>query len=726
MKKKCLLTAFFISCLVCASFAQIVLKGKVVDERGQGIPDVNVRLEQTTIGTATNNDGEFLLGNIEDGNYILRVSHVNYQTVTQSINSSEENLLITLKELHLNLNQVVVTGTGTHRRLQDSPVAVEVITAADIKKAGTMTFEETMTMLNPSFNFRPNSMGTNFTLNGLTNKYILILIDGKKMAGDVSENADLSRIDMGRVKRIEIVKGASSSLYGSDAIAGVINIITDQSKDLVNASSMTRVGAHGSFMENLNVDVNTGKFTSASSYQRRQSNGWKLSKYEQDGDGVKETRKEASNKYHTNIFNQKFTYSPTKALSVYAEGSYYNNDLIRPVGKEDAYTYDMYYKDYNFGLGGKYLLGKSSYVSLDMYADNYEYGKSYTVETGNFAVGDDEMTKRQKLYNANLKGVFADGTNNKLTVGMDYMLDYMKNPESLEQPEQLFTYAVYLQDEIRLFKKFQLLPGFRYVYNEKFKSKVTPKLSAMYSLGKLNIRATYAAGFKTPTLQELYYERESKGAVTLGNPNLKPENSDYYALNLEFNHKRISVSISGYINDVENIIVRESLPLIDEDKENGIKNRYTYQNVDKARVKGWDFNLNTYIGYGFSAGFAYNFTDPRDKGTGKLLNESVKHAASVRTGWGHTWNKYTLGVNLTGRIQGRKYFGGGDEDAVKYTLWNLTTNHTIASVGNFSFEGQLGIDNIFDFVDDRPFGVKYATLNPGRSVFASVLIRFRK
>lgn len=92
-------------------------------------------------------------------------------------------------------------------------------------------------------------MGSYFTLNGMSNKYILILVDGKKVAGDVSNNTDLSRIDMSRVKRIEILKGAASALYGSDAIAGVINIITEQPKDPISVQSKTRFGGESSFSQ---------------------------------------------------------------------------------------------------------------------------------------------------------------------------------------------------------------------------------------------------------------------------------------------------------------------------------------------------------------------------------------------------------------------------------------------------------------------------------------------
>ena len=107
--------------------------------------------------------------------------------------------------------------------------------------------------------------------------------------------------------------------------------------------------------------------------------------------------------------------------------------------------------DYNIGLGGKYFLDKGAYLSLDLYMDNYEYNKLYTVaqvdgKDTTFRIGDEELTKRQKYYNGNLKGVFRVGDYNKFTVGTEYVDDYMKNPGSLDEPKEIYTLALYAQD----------------------------------------------------------------------------------------------------------------------------------------------------------------------------------------------------------------------------------------------------------------------------------------
>ena len=135
------------------------------------------------------------------------------------------------------LNPVVVTGTGTHQRLKNTPAPVSVITANEIKRAGITDFQEALTRMVPSISFRPNAMGSYLMMNGLSNKHVLILVNGRKVTGDITGNIDLNQIDMTRIKRIEVLNGAASSLYGSDAIGGVINIITNEPKDVVAFSS---------------------------------------------------------------------------------------------------------------------------------------------------------------------------------------------------------------------------------------------------------------------------------------------------------------------------------------------------------------------------------------------------------------------------------------------------------------------------------------------------------
>ncbi|MCE5226396.1 MAG: TonB-dependent receptor, partial [Porphyromonadaceae bacterium] len=533
---------------------------------------------------------------------------------------------------------------------------------------------------------------------------------------------------------IEILKGAASSLYGSEAMGGVINIITDQPKNLINITSETRYAEENQFDQTVNLDINTGKFGSFTSYNRRQADGWQLNKqtvtYDSKGnEKLTDTDKQASDKFYSNVINQHFTYTATKALSFYARGSFYNKENDRPVTE---YDYNLAYQDYSLGLGGKYLLGNANYLSLDLYNDNFEGTKEYikdvTDKKGNVttANGTSALNKRQHYYNANLKGVFKAGDFNKITIGTEYVNDKLKNPEALSGDKQVYTLALYSQDEIKLWQKLQAVVGLRYVYHETFKSKLTPKVSLMYSPGALNFRATYSSGFRAPSLEELYYNKEKNGTLSAGNINLKPEKSNYFSLNGEFINRLFSLSATAYVNKLNNLITSKQVDLTEADVANGISKRTEYQNVDKAQVKGVDVSINSYLGYGLSLGGSYSFADAKDTNTKTRLPRSVKHSGSINTNWNKTWDSYTLNINLAGRLQSERYETGSYGNAPDYQLWNLSTRHTFNNLKNFILEPGIGVENIFNYRDDRPYNSNYATLSPGRTFYVSLLLKFRK
>lgn len=726
MKKRFLTTVLLGMYVVMSAFAQMTLSGKVVNVKtGKPIEGANVRLEQTTIGCATNAKGEFMMKNIPDGNYVMRTSCLDYSVVTQNISESRRNMVIKLEESAVNLDQVVITGTGTHHKLKDSPVPIEVISQKELKNANVGNVEDALLKLAPSISFQSTSMSNNIYMNGLSGKYVLVLIDGKKVAGDISGNVDFSRINIANVKRIEILKGAASALYGSDAMAGVINIITDKSKNLLNVMSNSRISSHGRFTQSLNADVNTGKFSSHTSYQRQQSNGWKLSDYELDKKGnLVETDKQVAYKSFTNDINQSFTLRATEKLSFDLFGTYstYDND------RAPAVNYDIVHKTYQYGGSAKYLLPHASYLEATATTTNFRSYYDYTKDTKPYKAGERMKSKDQDYTNATLKGVFNLGNYNTLNTGFDYVGDALKSTGTSvlgnNENKSIYTLAFYAQDEIRIANFLRVIAGFRYIYHETFKNRLNPKLSVMYQYEGLNLRASYSSAFRAPTLQQLYAISEKNGKITEGSTNLKPETSNFYDLNAEYNHQYFSVSVSAYWNEIRNLIDYKELDLTPEDEASGITSRKRYSNIGKARIKGIDASFSVRPGAGFSFGASYNYTDAKDRLTNTPLERSVKHSGSCNVGWTKTWDIYTLNVYVNGRYQGTRYSETYDP-APAFQMWDLSTRHTIR-LKAFTLEPGIGIDNIFNYRDDRPYNNHYATNNPGRAVYASLLVRFKQ
>ncbi|WP_288205480.1 TonB-dependent receptor [uncultured Parabacteroides sp.] len=756
MKKKCLLTAVF-SWIVVSMFAQTALKGKVVNaETNEPVVGANIRIDHSLAGCTTNGKGEFNISNLPEGTHTLSVTHVSFLPQKYTADSQDENILIKMNESYINLGQVVITGTGTHRRMTNSPVPIQVITAKDLGNANVTNLEDALVKLTPNVTTMTNGMGTTLSLNGMNEDYMLLLENGKRLTGDDR----YTRINIANIKRIEILSGAASALYGSDAIGGVINIITDDTKNAVNVSNYTHYTSKGRFSENINADVNAGKFSSYTSYQRREADNWQVNDLDENG---YKTGRPMSTGFLSDNISQRFAYNATDRLSFYVRGNYYDYNTRRPEtatyfkkGKKkdengnpiyeetQAYTYNMAHETYTYGAGAKYMINKSAYIDADFFADNYTSKYDYFLKTGDFERGDKETRKETTYYDATVKGIFKPNTWNKVSTGIEYINENFRSQSDNISFKSMYTIALFAQDEITILRNLQAVLGVRYLYNENFKNYATPNVALMYKLKGFNFRASYATGFRSPTLSQLYATDESKTSsrYTIGNPDLKPEKSNFFSLNGEYTCSRFSISATGFYNDIKDMI--DYRVLSDEEihqmgldelheKFSTIRQR---DNVNRAKIKGISVNANIYAGAGFTVGGGYIYTDSeaktleRDSKTGTDIvvitpvDKSVKNAANVHARWDHDWNNYHLNVNLSGHIQGERYSSTYGY-APKYQQWDLNTRHSF-NLDAFILEPGIGIENLFNNRDDRPWNSNFSTINPGRAVYVSLAVKFKK
>lgn len=287
-----------------------------------------------------------------------------------------------------NLNPVVVTGSGHHQRLKSTATPVHVMSKREIQEQGITTFDKALTRMMPQTSMAPNSMGTFLRLNGLGNKYILILINGQKVTGDISNNVDLNRIDMSRIERIEVLDGAASSLYGSDAIAGVINIITSQPTDaLVHVHNDLKVSGKGVLTETVGLDIYKNGFGSYTTFTHDRADSYQNNNLEYVKGSDTETQETIAplyTGYRSNVVSQKFTYKPNKKLAFNAGLSYSYKITDRPETREDVTggtDYEMRYKGFRWNLGGIYKFSRRNSLQADFTVDRFRYGKEYDVAT---------------------------------------------------------------------------------------------------------------------------------------------------------------------------------------------------------------------------------------------------------------------------------------------------------------------------------------------------------
>lgn len=649
----------------------------------------------------------------------------------------------------MELNPVVVTGTGTYHRADNSPVAVRVVSAKDIKDVQATSIQDALSKLTPNITTHTNGMGTFVNFNGVSDDYMVILENGRRLSGDDR----WSRISLDNVKRIEIFSGAASALYGSDAIAGVINIITDDGRKEVEASSRTKVMSHGRMDQDVNVDVNAGKLSSQTSYNYRQADNWQVNHYQEfietDADGsehsvLKLNGRPMSQGFNSHNLSQKFDWRFNDSWSMYVRGNYYDHETARPQNamaftqkkttdkatgetkysytSKPAYTYDLHHNTYLYGAGARWSPNERVHMYLDVYSDNYESSYDYWQTDEKEAW--EETRKRTHYVNETLKGIFRLADWNKLSGGIELVQESLNSESDNISGATTYTYNVFAQDEVNIVKGLEAVVGARYTYNSNFGSRFTPNIGLFYHIAGFRFRASYAGGYRTPTLSQLYATDQAKtnSRYTINNPSLRAEKSHFGNVCIEYGNKWMNVSVGGFINKITDMInyrtltqdeIDASPELTELHKEwSTIRQR---ANIDNARLRGISTNVKFITPFGLAIGGGYTFTDGE-------VDKAVRHVGNANVTYDHTWKRYHLNVALNGHIQGRRFsstYGYADG----YSQWDLNTRHTI-TLKHFVLEPGIGIENIFNKVDNSYWNSNYSTISPGRSVYVSLAMRY--
>lgn len=648
-----------------------------------------------------------------------------------------------------NLNPIVVTGNGHHEYLRSSTTPVHVLPQREIQKQGTSTFTDILTRMAPNISFMPSATGSFLRMNGLSNKYILILVNGKKMMGDISGNVDIDRINMGQIKRIEVLNGAASALYGSDAMGGVINIITDFPKNqLVNVNTHSRVSGKGVFSQSANVNVNYKGFGSYTSYKHDEADSYRMNDYEYvDGKGESpETQLTHAMQflgYHSDVINQRFTYESFKNMSFYADLGISWKMTDRP-RKEEGWTggfdYELRTRATRWGAGTMYKFTRKHSLQMDLISDHWHYGKEYMVDDGDFSI-----TKKQKMYNVEIKDIHKHTAHSTTIVGATWRNDFLM-ATSGNVDNHAYIMSLFGQHDMQIIDHLQATIGLRYDKHQTFGSNITPKITMMYAPEHFNFRVGYSKGFRAPGLDEVYYHyvnpsMAGRVVVTFGNKDLKPEKNDYYSLSASYYNQRLTLTATGYVNHINKMIIKDNVKIGAAEKElllrefpdelnetlvNKMSTFGQYKNSDEGLIRGFSLNAsyNLTNDLNITANYAYTYARSKTDGAWREIERSLRNVVTFAADYNHTWGNYHLNVNMNGRFQSRTPFPAY-EDAPGFGLMNINTTHTF-SLKRLTLSPSLGIDNILDKVDRRIDTSKrrYALITPGRMVVVGIKLNF--
>jgi outer membrane receptor for ferrienterochelin and colicins len=585
-------------------------------------------------------------------------------------------------------------------------VVTRLITRYDIKIADATNIQDMLIQEIPGLEFGlAMTQETSLNMSGFGGNAVLFLVDGERMAGETMDNVDYNRMNLDNVGRIEIVKGASSALYGSNAVAGVVNIISRENLDPWTANANTRYNSFGHEWRNgASFSFNTEKWNSQTSFQQTSMDPVNLPKaYSSEEVAIELMKKAQGLPYNESVlkddsnisrlFGQKtynvkerLSWRATDHLTLIGRGGYFFRSSERD-------TYEYHFKGYSAGLKGRYIWNHDRHLELSYAYDQYD--KANFLPDGT-RTHDHDYSNQQHVVHALYSHSF--GKNN-LIVGADYMHDYLTTYQFIDN-------AHHAQDNIDGFAQFDwnitdrlnVMGSIRYDYfSASSKKALTERLAVVYKFPWMTFRANYASGFRAPTLKEMFmhFDMGNMGYMIIGNPDLEPEKSHNFNIAIERQNR---IRNSGVLNGIYNFTFMGYCNMFDKrittigDTYEGMPSAL-YWNEDGVNVWGVDVSLGHYFDWGLTIKLNYSWLHETGNVIYSEFSQPRSHSLTWRIGYGHRFSPYyALDAALSGRSQGKPQSGDTNVDQ-GYTIWKLMLQHHVWHGINVN----TAIDNLFNY-----------------------------
>ena len=665
-------------------FAEDKIKGMVKDSKNQKpISDVNIYLKKSRTGTTSDENGEFVLDIKNDKDELeIEFSHVAYESVF-IYGWNKDFIEIEMNEVFLQLDDIVVTSMKCEYNLSNVPIYTEIINKSAIRQSGAVTLSDLMEQT-PGISKNYDVHGSfDYNLLGLDSKYILILKDGNPITGKFNDKVDLDQIMVSNTDRIEIIKGPGSALYGTEAMGGVINIISDKNikknKVEVQLRKISYEDDIKKFQNGSSGDVLSltyGKsykafeFQSSILSQRLRKNGSnndlgkdKIDKLNIDG----QLGWESSNE--KNEVNIRFIYfDQLDGAKELTSTGYLVSSNSTNIDRKDIKV------DY------KKIINKNVTFFQNISSSHYsrEYNQS-GIDSTFFRLN---MAK-ESLIDYEAKINFNTSVYNWIA-GFEYSEPGYNNMRLRDTTHRRTLKGLFLQNQYMMSEKINLVTGFRSdIYNKKIV--YNPRIALMFNFNKkIKYRLSYGEGFRVPSILETFIDfyNIDQGYMVKGNPNLKPEKSKGLTFNLDFSgNNRFRLNFLGYYNIFTNKISTEQ-----QTNAAVSPTSFSYQNISEATFKGFEIFSDFILDNTSTIRLNLNLRESNDE-NGMELPRTIP----VSTGINYTQNiqRYRLRLILNYSYNRRT------KSVSSFEILDLRLNKKISK--NFSLN--IGIKNIGNFTD---------------------------
>lgn len=708
------------------------LAGRVSDEDGEALPSATVVIQELSLGTSTRTDGTFRISDILAGTHVVRVSMIGFETQEHRIDltaGETARLDVRLRSADYHFERdVVVTATRTEQAVATAPASVSVVSGQDLSQRPVGDLTDAIRDL-PGISLSAGTQGRRaIQIRGMESSYTLILVDGKRVNSSEAvfrhNDFDIGMLPVESIERIEVVRGGMSALYGSEALGGVINVITKPATRAWHTSIGTEIqsptsGSGGNeYRANLHAAgaLIPGRLslTLNGGYSHRNEwHGWPDTP-QLDSDGEPVTRPDGTlvNRRDLATLEGRDDHSGRVKLGWTASE---NHTLEAEVGHAHQTRFGEYYIR---GWGDADARVRRNDVVLTHRA---ELGRVHSEirSYGERVVTDDDLVQRNIVVEGNAN--VALGRHHLTTGAEARRVDLTAPQEFLTGAASVHQQAFFVQNEYELTSSIKLLGGARLDHHQTFGLHLTPRVYGVYSLSDaVTIKGGVGTAFKAPTLRQISDDsvvRSCRGAcLIVGDDGLSPETSTNIEASINLDTRAYGGSVAFFNNDIENLIDTPRGSGVDPigiDPETQLP-MFVPRNVNQARIRGIETTARVRLGrFGRFTG-NHTLLDARDLDEDQRLDYRPRHALSGKV-------DAILADRVAAFVRGQ-YVGtqtSGDLVLDSYAMFDVGANVELGD----GLWLNLGIQNVANTRTDDA-DENYSFVERGRTISAGMTARF--
>ncbi len=579
------------------------------------------------------------------------------------------------------LDEVVVSATMTERKIGEAPGSIEVITAREIEDLNALNVAQALESATGLVVSRESGRIRVPAIRGARSKHTLVLLDGRRLALGFNDMIDVRQIPTVMVERIEIVRGPASALFGSDALGGVVNIITRKPprewSGLVTARyGVNRDGEGQEYVGGFMLGGPLDRFRAIISAELRHKGGWDRSGKLPD-DGFKEKPRFAASRFALDVTDRQILSGGIEYMENTYTGKQFYEGLARDREADEErlgyfLQYDAHLKDVH-------------HVMLRLNRSQYQHDLGFKPFAASGERHAEQYTNQAELrYSGLLLG------SQQFTVSGELRRDGLDDTQAgLNTDKDVDNISVFLQNELHLFDPLYVVLGLRYDHHSQFGSQWTPRASVVYSLNDfLRLKGSLGQGFRAPSLTELYVTsvRRRGRDIYVPNPNLKAEKSTSYEIGIEGEYNVFRGALTGYYTEVDNLI--ESVFDRSEGQGRNRTSYFQYRNIGEVTLKGIEMEGGVTLPKGFSLDGNFSWMDVQNKSGGEDVGGYPDYKAFVKLGY--ELPPHQLRANLRMSYMGRLTYADGDR--YSYPLFGAQLRKGFGP----NLELFAGVENIFN------------------------------